>query len=89
MLRDFNFEMLGDKDYEAILFDVNQNRWDQSLLVCKDLKKNDSFKRPIIIISSEFSESKINEFYAAGADKFLVKPFTKNDLMKALQEVLN
>lgn len=85
--RDFELEHLKKDDYEIIVFDVNQNKWDQSLLVCRDIKKNDPFKRPLIIISSEFIEDKIKEFYAAGANKFIVKPFSKMLLLKTLGEV--
>ena len=43
--------------------------------------------RPVIIISSEFMEERISKFMEAGADKYLVKPFTKNELVEALKEV--
>lgn len=55
-------------------------------MICKDIKKNDPYKRPIIIISSEFIEEKIREFYNAGANKFLIKPFGKSELVKVLNE---
>lgn len=82
--KEFKFNLLEKKDYRCILFDVNQNRWIESVQVCKELKKKDS-ARPIIVISSEFEGDKIREFYEAGADKFLVKPFSKNDLLKSLE----
>ncbi|MCZ7610738.1 MAG: response regulator [Ignavibacterium sp.] len=58
----------------------------QGILICKDIKRHDPFKRPIIIISSEYFEEKIKEFYQAGASKFLVKPFGKNELTKIINE---
>jgi signal transduction histidine kinase/ActR/RegA family two-component response regulator len=85
--RDFRIDLIEHHDHGIIIFDVNHNHWSQGLLICKDLKKNDSLKRPLIIISSEFMEEKIKEFYEAGADKFLIKPFSRNDLLKALEEV--
>jgi signal transduction histidine kinase len=84
---DFNYEILGKKDYRAILFDVYQSRWDEGLFLCREIKHKDMYSRPIIIISSEFEGNKIREFYEAGADKFLVKPFSKNDLLKSLEEL--
>jgi signal transduction histidine kinase len=84
---DFNAELLDKKDYRIILFDVNQNRWNESLNICKEVKRRDTFSRPLIIISSEFAGDRIREFYEMGADKFLVKPFSKNELLKSLEEL--
>ena len=84
---DFDLELLNNKDYRVILFDVSQNRWNDSIDICQEIKNNDSFNRPIIIISSEFAGERIREFYEAGADKFLVKPFSKNELLKSMEEL--
>ena len=85
--RDFKIDHIDQEDHGVIIFDVNHNHWAQSLLICKDLKKNDSLKRPLIVISSEFMEEKIKEFYEVGVDKFMIKPFSRNDLFKTLEEV--
>ncbi len=86
---DFNSEMvINANEFKAVILDVNQNRWDQNLTICKELKASDTHKRPIIVISSEFIDAKIKEFLDAGADRFLVKPFSKKELMKALEEVI-
>lgn len=87
--RDFKIDLIEQQDHGIIIFDVNHNQWNQGLLICKDLKKNDSLNRPLIIISSEFIEERIKEFYEAGADRFIVKPFSRNDLLKALEEVIS
>lgn len=86
-LRDFKIDAILNDNYGAIIFDVNPNHWTQNLIICKDLKKNDPFSRPIIILSSETIESRIEEFYSAGADKFLIKPFSKSQLLKILEEI--
>lgn len=85
--RNFKIDLIDEEDHGVIIFDVNHNHWAQSLLICRDLKKNDSLKRPLIVISSEFVEEKIKEFYDAGADKFIIKPFSRTDLVKTLEEV--
>ena len=85
--RDFKIDHIDQEDHGVIIFDVSHNHWVQSLLICRDLKKNDSLKRPLIVISSEFVEEKIKEFYEAGVDRFIVKPFSRNDLVKTLEEV--
>lgn len=87
-LREFKLEFVQDGSYSHFVFDVDKNYWQQGILICRDIKRNDPFKRPIIIISSEYIEEKINEFYSAGATKFLVKPFGKSDLIKVISETL-
>ena len=86
-LREFKIDIVLNGNYGVIIFDVNPNLWTQSLLICKDLKKNDPYKRPIIIISSESIDSRISEFLNAGADKFLIKPFSKSELVQSLEEI--
>ncbi len=86
---DFKLDALENSDYEVIIIDVNQNNWDQCLDLCKQIKTHDQFNRPILIISTEYQEEKINTFLQAGAAKFIVKPFTKNDLLKTLTETKN
>ncbi|GMU96094.1 MULTISPECIES: ATP-binding protein [Ignavibacterium] len=85
-LRDFKIEQMRDNSFSHIVFDVEKNFWQQAILICKDIKRNDPYKRPIIVISSEFIEEKIREFYNAGANKFLIKPFGKSELVKVLDE---
>lgn len=85
-IRDFKLESIQDGSFSHFIFDVDKNYWQQGILICRDIKKHDPYKRPIIIISSEYIEDKINEFYTAGATKFLVKPFGKSDLMKVVSE---
>jgi signal transduction histidine kinase/CheY-like chemotaxis protein len=88
-LREFKIDTVLNGHYGTIILDVNPNLWTQCLLICKDLKKNDPYKRPIVVISSESIDSRIAEFYHAGADKFLIKPFSKSDLLKSLEEIEN
>jgi len=85
-IRDFKLDLVEDGSYSHFVFDVDKNYWQQGILICKDIKKHDPFKRPIIIISSEYIEEKIKEFYQAGASKFLVKPFGKPELTKIILE---
>ncbi|HSP88072.1 MAG TPA: ATP-binding protein [Ignavibacteriaceae bacterium] len=85
--RDFKIDHINQEDHGVIIFDVSHNHWAQSLIICRDLKRNDSLNRPLIVISSEFMEEKIKEFYEAGVDKFMVKPFSRNDLFKTLEEL--
>ncbi len=84
-LGEFSYDKIKDNTFIKIILDVNPNHWEKGLAVCKKLKENDIKNRPIIVISSEYMEQKIQQFYTAGASKFIVKPFSKNDLLKSLE----
>lgn len=83
-LNEFKLDYIDRKDFEFIVFDVEGSQWDQSVRLCRHIKKIDSLERPIIILSNEFDEEKIQQFNKAGANKFLIKPFTKTDILNAL-----
>lgn len=87
-LRNFKIDSLKEHNFGVVIFDVNKNFWQQGIIICKDIKTNDPMNRPVIIISSEFMEERISKFIEAGADKYLIKPFTKNELVQALKEVM-
>lgn len=72
-------------NYELIVFDVNQNVWNDGLNYCRKIREIS--RKKIIILSSEFLEERIRGFFEAGADKFLIKPFSKTDLLNAMDEV--
>ena len=85
--RNFNEELVNEKDYKLIVFDITKNYWDRGLELCKRVKKTNSTNRPVVILSSEFMSEKIQQFYNAGADEFLVKPFSKNDLVNLIKKI--
>jgi DNA-binding response OmpR family regulator len=85
--RNFTEELVNEKNYQLIVFDIAKNFWDRGLDLCKQVKKNDSANRPVIILSSEFINEKIQQFYNAGADEFLVKPFSKSDLVNLIEKI--
>ena len=85
--RNFTEELVNEKNYQLIIFDITKNFWDRGLDLCKRVKKNDSANRPVIILSSEFINEKIQQFYNAGADEFLVKPFSKSDLVNLIEKI--
>lgn len=85
-IREFKLEFVQDSSFSHFVFDVDKNYWQQGIFICRDIKRHDPFKRPIIIISSEYIEDKIKEFYQAGATKFMIKPFGKLELTKIIAE---
>jgi DNA-binding response OmpR family regulator len=70
-----------------IILDVPKNLWDDCLQLVQQIKYSDPYKRPVLVLSSEFMHEKISQFHQAGVDKFLVKPFAKNDLLTAIEKI--
>lgn len=85
--RDFKEGLAKEKDYQLIVFDITKNFWDRGLELCKQVKTANSTNMPVVILSSEFMNDKIQQFYEAGADEFLVKPFTKSDLVNLINKI--
>jgi DNA-binding response OmpR family regulator len=70
-----------------MIFDVTVNLWEKGLEIVREVKKNENKKVPILILSSEFLQEKIQQFRKAGADEFLVKPFAKGDLVSLINKI--
>ena len=85
--KEFDVSLLNQDVYSMIMVDVPKNLWNNCLQLVKQIKDNDPYKRPVLVMSSEFMHDKIAEFHQNGADKFLVKPFSKNDLVSALEKI--
>lgn len=83
----FDPSMVNEDNYELIVFDVDKNVWEEGLEYCRKIREIS--KEKIIILSSEFLEEKIRSFFEAGADKFLIKPFSKTDLLNVIDELKN
>lgn len=84
---DFRPDVLGNDQFSAVIFDITKNYWDKGLELCKELKENATSDVPIIVLSSEFLSEKIVQFYEAGANEFLVKPFAKNKLIDLINRI--
>jgi CheY-like chemotaxis protein len=84
---DFNTDILAKEKFSAVIFDVTKNYWDRGIDLCNELKENLTTEIPIVVLSSEFLSEKIDQFYKAGANEFLVKPFAKNDLIELINRI--
>ena len=84
---DYNIDFVKEDNFSIIILDVPKNLWDKCLAMVREIKDNDPFKRPVLVLSSEFMHDKIAKFYQSGADKFLVKPFSKNDLLVSIEKI--
>ena len=85
----FMNHLVKHEDYQLVILDINLNQWNDGLLLCQEIQKKDPYKRPVFIMSGETDKNKINEFYKAGAAKFIIKPFTKVDLIESFNSTLS
>lgn len=83
----YNYLIKNDL-FHMVILDVSLNQWQDGISLCQEITKMDPYKRPVLILSSETDKNKINEFYKAGAAGFLIKPFSKNDLLDACKSAL-
>ncbi len=57
--------------------------------VCRILRGQDETRdTPVAFLSASIAEEEIHECFASGADDFIVKPFTKNELMDKIWRIL-
>lgn len=80
----FMNHLIKTEDYQLVMLDIHLNQWQDGLSLCYEIHSKDPYKRPVFIMSGETDNKKINEFYKAGAAKFLVKPFNKLEIIEAI-----
>ena len=85
--QEFSSGFITDEKFSAIIFDVTINYWNRSLDIVRKVRRNKDKKIPIVILSSEFLQEKIQQFRKAGADEFLVKPFAKGELVSLINKI--
>lgn len=77
------------RDVEIVLLD-----WNMPVLngidVIKNMRRDDRFKKiPVLMVSTESEENRIREALDAGAQGYLTKPFTPDQLKDAIRQVLD
>ena len=78
-----------DKDYTLIVLDVCMPEMN-GLDVVTHLKQNDDTKHiPVLMLTGEDKAEDIMAGYSVGADYYITKPFTRQQLLFGLEIVLN
>lgn len=73
---------------DVIISDINMPVMN-GLEMLKQLKEHSDYQNiPVIVISTEGSDDRINEAFGNGAKGFIKKPFLPEDLKKILHDVL-
>lgn len=81
-------ETLADEWVDVIISDINMPEM-SGLELLNNLKKNDLYKEiPVIMITTEGSNERMQEVFSCGAQGFIRKPFIPEDLRKTLYEVI-
>ncbi|MHB1710368.1 MAG: response regulator transcription factor [Acidimicrobiales bacterium] len=95
------FEVYQESDGEAGLTTAAEVRPDVVLLdwmmprmsgveVCRALRANADFDASaVIMLTANAKESDVQQGFAAGADDYIVKPFSPRELVDRVQEVLS
>lgn len=78
----------GADKFNLVISDVNMPNMD-GIQFTKELRKTADYKfTPIIILTTENQNSKMQEGKAAGATGWIVKPFTSEKLIAIVKKIL-
>ena len=81
-------EALTDNWVDVIVSDINMPEMNGFELL-KSLKEDDLLKNiPVILITTESSEERMQDAFNLGAKGFIKKPFTPEEVKKILYEVI-
>ena len=78
-------EKLGKDDFDLLICDIlmpNKNGWE----VMREVRSNPSMKDiPIIVLTAKNEDSDMFKGYDGGANYYMTKPFTKDQLLYGLK----
>jgi CheY-like chemotaxis protein/two-component sensor histidine kinase len=78
-----------EKNYSAILMDINLGRNSSGLEATKEIRKLDNYKHtPIVAITAFAMAGDKEEFLKAGCTHYLAKPFNRKTLVQLIEEIL-
>ncbi|HOC59457.1 MAG: response regulator [Syntrophaceae bacterium] len=81
-------ELLADNWVDVIISDINMPEV-SGLELLDQLSKNETLKEiPVIMITTEGSEQRMQEAFARGAKGFIKKPFLPEEIKKVLYNVI-
>jgi two-component system chemotaxis response regulator CheY len=81
-------EILVNEWVDVIISDINMPEMNGLELLAR-LKQDDLYKEiPVIMISTEGSDERMQEAFACGAQGFIKKPFIPEELRRILYEII-
>lgn len=72
-------------DYNLVILEVQLPELDGKN-VCRQIRKMDDI--PIVLLSNDGDEAAVLEGYSLGAEEYIVKPFSKKELMARIKVIL-
>lgn len=79
---------LNGQKIHLIICDVNMPNMD-GITFLKELKQNPNYKfTPVIMLTTESQEAKMQEGKAAGAKAWIVKPFKPETMLAAIEKLI-
>jgi len=81
-------EKLNETDIQAMIVDVNMPRMNGIELVTKLRQVPGHQKTPVLMLTTEESRSRVEDGKAAGANGWMVKPFSPEELVNILKRVM-
>lgn len=82
-------ELAPTQPFDLIMMDVRMPRM-TGYEACREIRQMAGFdKTPIIFLSAKGQESEVQEGLDAGATAYVLKPFSPDELIRKINEVLN
>lgn len=73
---------------DLVLLDIRMPRVN-GYQVCQKIKTNPETQHiPVVFLSAKGQESEVLEGYSVGADEYIVKPFSPDQLIERVKEIL-
>jgi len=81
-------ELIKNKKYDMIFMDINLGAGIDGIETRKEIKKIDAYKNiPIAALTGYAMDQDRNYFLSQGFDFFIIKPFSKSDLMDVINNL--
>ncbi len=81
-------EILNANTIDLVFSDIHMPVMDGIELITS-MKNNDNFKSiPVVVISSEGGQKRVNELKSLGINQFIRKPFTPEEIRAVINEVM-
>lgn len=83
-------ELTDNKKYDVIFMDINLGVGIDGIKTMKEIKKNDNYSNtPFVALTGYAMEHDRDYFLSEGFNYFIVKPFSKNDLITIVNQIIN
>jgi len=77
------FQLAKENDYDFIILDINLPQID-GLTLCQKLRQEEKKDTPILMLTAKDTLDDVLKGFSAGADDYLIKPFSLHELLDRL-----